>query len=451
MIKYYKDRKHNFFEIFDTEKGTYIRSGILDESGKDTNVDPFMRSFPALIDVGVMGKCVHGETGLCAKSGIQCYQNGLGRHEPNMTLENFKKIIQEGKLKGLQQVALGGRGDVDQHENFEEIVAYCRQNDIVPNFTSSGLGFTNEIVQICKKYCGAVAISQYSRLDNIVPDIAVRKLTKGEPRKVYRNENDIPVLFTLGNTNPNCKWNAPNYIINGKAYDWDELHHINFGEEEQDYEYFRIFNERNSIETNNIPNYTMNAVKMLLDANVKTNIHYVLGNNTIDEAIVRLKHNGFPNGINAVIFLLHKPVGLGKEDNVLQANDPRVAEFFKLIDTQKFSFKVGFDSCTVPAILNFTKNINPDSIDSCEGGRYSMYITSDMKALPCSFDNQDMKWAYDLAGSTIENAWNSEQFNDFRSHFTNSCHNCKNRLSCYGGCPIRREIVICNNTNKNLK
>ena len=29
----------------------------------------------------------------------------------------------------------------------------------------------------------------------------------------------------------------------------------------------------------------MNAIRMLLRAGVKTNIHYVLGNNTIDEAI----------------------------------------------------------------------------------------------------------------------------------------------------------------------
>lgn len=55
MIKAYHDAKHNFNEIFDTRTGMYVRSGILDENGKDTNVDPFMRSFPGLIDVGIMG------------------------------------------------------------------------------------------------------------------------------------------------------------------------------------------------------------------------------------------------------------------------------------------------------------------------------------------------------------------------------------------------------------
>ena len=36
-----------------------------------------------------------------------------------------------------------------------------------------------------------------------------------------------------------------------------------------------------------------------------------------------------------------------------------------------------------------------------------MYITSDMKALPCSFDNQAQKYAVQLSDEvTIEDAWN---------------------------------------------
>jgi len=448
MIKKYFDKKNRFGEMFNTVNGFYFRTGVLDANGKDTGVDPFMRDFPALIDIGVMGHCVHGASGLCAKSGVQCYQNGLKTYEPNMSLDNFKKIVDECKDKCFQ-FALGGRGDVDQHENFEEILRYCAENHIVPNFTTSGLGMTKEIAQTCKTYCGAVAVSMYSRLDNIVPDIARRKLTDGSKR-VYRSVDDIPVLFTFNNENKECYWDAPNYIINGETYEWDELHHIVFSDEEQEYEYFRIFNEKNSIAKNDIPNYTINAVNMLIDAGVTTNIHYVIGNNTIDEAIARLKYNGFPTGINAVIFLLHKPVGLGKEDNVLDINDVRVKEFFNLIDTGKFPFQIGFDSCTVPGIINCTKNIAGESIDSCEGGRFSMYITSDMKALPCSFDNQDMKWAVDISNGLIEDAWNSDSFNDFRSHFLNSCPNCPNRTSCYGGCPIRRQTVLCNRQTKEL-
>ena len=352
------DKKNKFVSMFDPNTGFYMRSGVI-ENGKDTGVDPFMTSFPELIDVGCVGHCTHGLSGLCVKAGVQCYQNGLKTHEPNMSLENFKRIVDECKGK-TYQFALGGRGDVDQHENFEEIMKYCRDNNIVPNFTSSGLGFTDEIVRICKEYAGAVAISW------------------------YRQE------------------------------------------------------------------HTYKAIQMLLDAGVKTNIHYVLGNNSIDEAIERLKNNDFPEGISAVIFLLHKNVGLGTDANVLKFDDPRVKEFFEIIDTAEFDFKIGFDSCTIPGLINFTNNINPDSFDTCEGGRWSMYITSDMKALPCSFDNQELKWAYDISNDTIQNAWNSEQFEDFRSHFKNSCSGCSRRNECMGGCPIRREIVLCDREEKNL-
>jgi radical SAM protein with 4Fe4S-binding SPASM domain len=114
------------------------------------------------------------------------------------------------------------------------------------------------------------------------------------------------------------------------------------------------------------------------------------------------------------------------------------------------SFKVGFDSCSIPAILNYTHNIDPNSIDTCEGGRWSMYITSDMKALPCSFDNQDLRWAYDISNDTIQNAWNSSQFEDFRNHFRTSCPGCKKRAACMGGCPIRPQIVICSSEEKTV-
>ena len=84
------DRKYHFVSAFDTETGAYVRTGILDETGKDTGIDPFMASFPHLIDVGVMGHCIHGKTGLCVKAGIGCYQSGLLVEQPSMSVEDFR-------------------------------------------------------------------------------------------------------------------------------------------------------------------------------------------------------------------------------------------------------------------------------------------------------------------------------------------------------------------------
>ena len=45
-----EDKKYRFKSAFDTETGAYVRTGVLDENGKDTGKDPFMASYPHLID-----------------------------------------------------------------------------------------------------------------------------------------------------------------------------------------------------------------------------------------------------------------------------------------------------------------------------------------------------------------------------------------------------------------
>ena len=188
-------------------------------------------------------------------------------------------------------------------------------------------------------------------------------------------------------------------------------------------------------------NYTLRAIQLLLDVGVKTNIHYVLGRDSIEEAIERLKENAFPRGINAVIFLLHKPVGQGTNDNVLNVNDDRVVQFFAELD-RAHPYKTGLDSCNVPGAVNYCKNIITQSMDTCEGARFSCYIDSDLVMLPCSFD-QRHRFAVQLRPTDIETAWNSDVFDGFRNHLYNSCPDCEYRNLCKGGCPLMPEIVLC--------
>ena len=349
------DKKYHFRSAFNTETGAYVRTGILDENGKDTGVDPFMASFPHLIDVGIMGHCIHGKTGLCVKAGIGCYQSGLTVEQPNMTLEDFRSIAEQCKDK-CNQLALGGRGDPDQHEHFEEILKITRMNHLVPNFTTSGYGMTPEIASLCKKYCGAVAVSW------------------------YRSE------------------------------------------------------------------YTLRAIQMLLDAGVKTNIHYVVGKNTIDEALERISKNDFPKGINAVVLLLHKPAGLGSRENMLSVSDPRVKQLFEEVD-KRHPFKLGMDSCNVPGALKFCRNVITESLDTCEGGRYSCYIGADMIMVPCSFD-QNKRFEVSLREKTIQEAWESEEFEKFRNHMRGACPECEKRTLCLGGCPLMPEVVFCDSDKR---
>ena len=345
------DEPYRYKYIFDTRTGAYVRTGILDEAGSDTGVDPFRGSFPHLIDVGIMGHCIHGRTGLCAKAGVQCYQSGLTREEPNMALEDFESIVRQCRGR-VNQFALGGRGDPDQHEQIEEILRLCDENTIVPNFTTSGYGMTPELAKLCRRYLGAVAVSWYRSA------------------------------------------------------------------------------------------YTLRAIEMLIRAGVLTNIHYVLGNNSIDEAIERLKNRSFPKGIGSVVFLLHKPAGQGQQSNVLSPEDPRVAEFFALVDRGGYHHRVGMDSCCVPGIVQFCRHVMPEAIDTCEGARFSCYISADMHLLPCSFDQQ-RRYAVSLREHTIEEAWNSEPFDQFRNVLRSRCPACEKRADCMGGCPLMPEVVLC--------
>lgn len=341
----------NFISMFDEQTGKYIRTGVI-ENGRDTGVDPFMSSFPELLDIGIMGHCTHGKTGLCLAAGVECYQDGLNAENNNMSLADFKIIAEQCSGK-TYQFALGGCGDPDQHEDFAEILKTCYEHQIVPNFTSSGFGMNDSIVALCKEYCGAVAISWY----------------------------------------------------------------------------------RNS--------YTVQAIELLVKAGVKTNIHYVINKDTVTEAVELLENNGFPKGINAIVFLLHKPVGLGSYDKMIRPDDDNFKRFLQLIDKTQYPYKIGFDSCTVPSLISYCKNIDLESLDSCEGARWSAYITPDMKMLPCSFDNQEQKWMVNLRECSIQEAWDSRVFENFRNSFRDSCPQCDKRQFCMGGCPIRPEIVIC--------
>lgn len=239
----------DFFSSFNEKSGAYVRIG-------KNNKEPFMSSFPELLDVGIMGHCKHGKLSLCIKAGVECYQNGLKATAPNMRLEDFEAIAKQCKGK-TYQFALGGCGDPDQHENFEDILKICKENKIVPNYTTSGLGVTEEIAKLSKEYCGAVAVSW------------------------YRSE------------------------------------------------------------------YTLKALKLFMEAGVKTNIHFVLSKRSINEALNLLEHQEvqqeqqeqhgdnmrFPDGINAVVFLLHKPVGLGTQGNVLKVEDIR--DFIRTVNSKK--------------------------------------------------------------------------------------------------------------------
>ena len=299
-----------------------------------------------------------------------------------MPFADFQQIIRacEGKT---YQITLQGRKDPDQHPDFADMVEYSRRHGIVPNIITSGLGMTAELAKICGTYCGTAA---------------VRGMYCGTAAVCGIHSGTAAVCDTCGG------------ITAGSCCRKSTAH---------------------------------KAVELLLQAGVRTDLHYILSAATIQEAVRLLKTNGFPAGIHAVFFQLYKPSGYGRKEQILTTGMPLLQAFFRLVDNGGFPFQVGFEPCMVPGILWHTRNIEPERLDACEGGRWSAYISPDLYLMPCSFTDRDLRFAVSLKEHTIEEAWNSSAFDRFRSQLKNACPDCTKRENCMGGCPVFPEIVLC--------
>ncbi|AWW26905.1 SPASM domain-containing protein [Acetobacterium sp. KB-1] len=353
-MKIYVDKKYHFYELFNEKNGTLIRSNI-----EGTDIDAKCRSFPELIDIGIMGSCISGKTGICKNAGIDCYQNAISSCKPDMSLDGYEWIVSQCKDK-VFQVALGGAGDPNKHKDFADILEVTRYNEIIPNLTTSGYLLSDEEINLIKKYCGAVAVSYYSRLE--------------------RDKES-------------------NYI-------------------------------------------TCEAIERLIKAGCITNIHFIISDKTIEEAIYRLENNIWSKGISAIIFILYKPVGLGVEEKTVKVDD-RFKKFMNLVLNNKYPFKIGFDTCFTPALCNYEEKISFQSIDACEAARFSMYIDSELAAYPCSFDNQTGQYKVELKPASIQEAWDSEMFEKFRSNNKEKCASCDKGNICNSGCHLGLGIDLC--------
>jgi len=181
------------------------------------------------------------------------------------------------------------------------------------------------------------------------------------------------------------------------------------------------------------------ALKRFLNADVTTNIHFIVDASNIDKAIEMLEERPFTEGINAIIFLLHKPVGRAAHGKLVLQFDEKVQRFLDLAQ-KDYPFQVGFDACFASALTAHT-DITQDCYDTCDGGRFSCYIDADMNVSPCSFDKR--RHYGSLNESTLEEIWMGEAFTEYRSCYREACSSCTKRRSCMGGCALHPEVVMC--------
>ena len=172
------------------------------------------------------------------------------------------------------------------------------------------------------------------------------------------------------------------------------------------------------------------ATKTFIEAGVKTNIHFVVSEKTAQTAMNLMVELGVTpevlglEGLNAVVFLLYKPVGrASKEDALTTAT---------AIDFLEYAFEqdgvqVGFDSCFVKHIYAAEQagkiEVPWELLDTCESSRFSIYVSEDLEVIPCSFGCFS-DYGESLREKSIKEIWSGEKFNKFRKILKEDCYAC---------------------------
>jgi MoaA/NifB/PqqE/SkfB family radical SAM enzyme len=173
------------------------------------------------------------------------------------------------------------------------------------------------------------------------------------------------------------------------------------------------------------------AVKHFINAGIKTNIHFVVSEKTVQTAINLLTELEITpdvlglEGLNAIVFLLYKPVGRANENDILSTES---AIRFLDIAFNQTTIQVGFDSCFVKHIRDAEIagkiKVPWEMIDTCESSRFSVYISENLEVIPCSF-GCGSAYSEDLRMKSFKEIWFGEKFEAFRRLLREdkfSCH-----------------------------
>jgi MoaA/NifB/PqqE/SkfB family radical SAM enzyme len=179
--------------------------------------------------------------------------------------------------------------------------------------------------------------------------------------------------------------------------------------------------------------FTYDALNRLMDAGIKTNIHFIFSNPNFEKSINMLAGIDVWDGkidiekLNAVVFLLFKPQGSGKYRVDLIPTRDQIKTFSGMVFTPYSKFKIGMDSCLINHVLEFANpnHIQRMAIDTCESSRMSAYISPSMKLVPCSFADHSEYGIEMTPKYGIEFLWqNSFSFERFRKRLKRNPNCC---------------------------
>lgn len=187
------------------------------------------------------------------------------------------------------------------------------------------------------------------------------------------------------------------------------------------------------------------AIQSLTDMGITTNVHFILSSKNIGTAIKWLKKPpAFLSRAHAIVFLNYKPVGRFADNRLLANQSSRLQEFFRLATQGRHPWRIGFDTCTITGLARMG-DVHGFSVEGCDAGRFSMFVSEDLRAYPCSFMVEAGYEGVELSGTSLRDVWqNHRDFNTIRSqHASGGCADCSTPSHCLSGCPIFPQMNLC--------
>jgi radical SAM protein with 4Fe4S-binding SPASM domain len=182
---------------------------------------------------------------------------------------------------------------------------------------------------------------------------------------------------------------------------------------------------------------TISTVTELFSRDIQTNIHIILSSYSTTSSrllINTLATSSFMlENLNALTILMYKPKGrqgLTGVHNISVFND-----IVKLAEDNKIP--LGFDSCAAPLYLRYLANKHADgkindedlkktlaTVEPCEAGLFSLYISVNGDVYPCSFTESSTYFRPDLNlthdNISMKDVWDSTMLAGWREDLLGS-------------------------------
>lgn len=177
---------------------------------------------------------------------------------------------------------------------------------------------------------------------------------------------------------------------------------------------------------------------------IPVNVHFLLYRDSVANAMELLQSEEMQwRYINAIVFLNYKPIGSRIYEGLKSEEE---MDFFLQMAMAFKKCKIGFDSCMISWLVKHRELIVEESLDYCEAGRFSAFISEKGLMYPCSFLAGDKNFGISVREKDVTEIWkNSRGFNIMREWLScparqkipiSKCVGCPDYPLCHGGCPV---------------